>query len=146
MVLVVVPVAAALGVAVPAPASGSCVGPLLSVGVVADGADPPSTAAVLRRGHTITVTGEWFHSGCADSYVGGPGCSKSPARPIDPEAPLTDVPLTLHQASRTWTLDTADASGPRYSVSWSWELPAGVAPGSAELRAGTATLPVTIGP
>ena len=133
-----------LGVVVPDPASGSCVGPVLAVGASVDAAHPPTTGGVLQRGQIVTVTGEWFHSGCADTYSSGPGCSRTPAVPDDPEAPLTDVELTLHQGSRTWVLDTADATGDHYTVRWSGRLPADAKPGPAELRAESASLPVTI--
>lgn len=138
-------VAGALGIVVPSPASGSCVGPLLRVGPILSTSPTHQRPELLQHGQAVTVTGEWFHSGCADTYSNGPGCSGSSARPDDPEAPLTNVKLTLHQRSKTWVLGSADAIGERYSISWTWQLPSGVEPGPAELRAESATLTVAIG-
>jgi hypothetical protein len=90
------------------------------------------------------VTGELFHSGCADTYSTGAGCSGSPARPDDPEAPLSDVRLTLHQRSTSWVIARGDATGPHYSISWTGRLPLDVKPGPADLRAGSASLAVSI--
>lgn len=134
-------VAAALGLV----ASGSCAGPRLAVGSAIDDANPPSTGGVVHRGQAVTVTGTLFHSGCEDTSATGAGCSGSPAAPTDPEAPLRNVQLTLHQRSRTSVLGTADATGKHYSISWSWRLPSSVQRGPAQLRAATAVLPVTIG-
>lgn len=144
-VIVAAVAAGLLGIAVPPSASGSCVGPILRVGPTVDDATPPTTGGVLQPGQVVTVTGEWFHSGCEDTYTTGPGCSGSPARPDDPEAPLPDVQLTLHQGSKTWVLGTENATGERYSISWRLELPATAKPGPAELHADSASLPVTIG-
>ncbi len=137
-------VAGALGLVVPSRASGSCVGPALAVGSSPSASPTPQRPEVIQHGQAVTVTGEGFHRGCADSYSVRPGCHGSSAEPDDPEAPLADVQLTLHQQSQTWVLGTANATGEHYSTSWTWQLPSDVQPGPAELRAGSATLTVAI--
>lgn len=127
------------------PASATCVGPLIGVGSTVDDANPPTTGGTLQPGQSLTITGKLFHSGCADTWVTSSGCSPAPSQPLDPEAPLTDVVLTLHQGSKEWNLGAADATGESYSITWRSTVPADVKPGPAELQAGGASLPVTIG-
>lgn len=143
-VLVLAAAAGTLGVVVPSPASASCAGPILGVGSAVDTADPPTTGGLIQRGQAFTVSGEYFHSGCADTYSTGPGCRQSSDGRDDPETPLTNVQLILKQRSMTWLLTTVDATGERHSISWSGRLPTDVEPGPAELLAGSAALPVTI--
>jgi hypothetical protein len=133
--LVVATAAVGLGVFAPTPAPASCVGPTLM---------PPAVS--LHPGSEMPVTGEWFYEGCNDTSVstGSTGCSHRSEPP--PEQPARDVPLTLTQGTRTWTLATADAAGLKrhFRVQWQVRMPDDLQPGSATLSARTATVPLVI--
>jgi hypothetical protein len=138
--------AAALGL-VPAGAVAGCVGPVLAVGPVVDPADAedlPASQAALPLGEAVTVSGRWFHEGCDDTGQGS-GCT---APVPSEESPLRDVDLVLEQGGSSWELGTADAASreEQYAVTWQVRVPDGAQPGSATLRAGTASLPVELEP
>jgi hypothetical protein len=150
--LVAVATTAVLGLAVPASAPASCVGPQLTVeGSVPTtpeaagsstagaraGAVAPSTSGVVTevvRGTRIVVQGLMFHDGCADSVEVG-GCSGP--RVTDPESPARDVDLVLVRGDRRWSLGSADADGPeaQYAVRWQVLVPRDVPLGPAVLVA-----------
>jgi hypothetical protein len=144
LALAIAMAAALLGsVGVPRAAAG-CVGPMLARGDTVDDAHPPTHGGAVQSGQQVVVTGVWFRSGCDDAFVAGSACQ--PPRSLDPESPLADVALTLHQGRGQWVLDTADAAerADRYAIHWRASIPRGVEPGEAQLRAGTASLPITI--
>ena len=108
-------------------ASASCVGPSLQ------GAD----ALVLDRGGAASVEGRFFVDGCRDtmSCSGVVGCQKC-RYDEPPEQPQQDIRLELRQRGHSWTLSTADAGtqGDRFGeVTWTFDVPEGVAPGRARL-------------
>lgn len=116
------------------PAAASCAGPRLDLP-----ADP-----VLERGTTLTIEGAGFVEGCRDSMScsGSPGC-ESCAYDDPPERPLEDVDLVMVQRGRSWILGEADAGtaeeGRLGQVNWTFEVPADVRPGRAELIPGDGT-------
>lgn len=125
--------------------SASCVAPQIAVGAaVPEPGDPSPAPTTLQPGQQIRVTGRYFRSGCEDTVAYG--CS-GPKAPADPEAPLRDVVLTLHQGDRSWRLGTADAGnrGGQYAISWQVRIPEDVPVGAATLSAGDARLPVQVG-
>jgi hypothetical protein len=126
----------ALGLWPSSSALASCVGPELAV--LPAGAPPPPVVSVSAE---VTVTGEWFRSGCDDTGQGS-GCGA----PESEEAPLEDVELHLEQDGRSVPLGTADAADKdrRYAIAWDVELPAGLRPGPAVLHAADAALPVQL--
>jgi hypothetical protein len=126
-------------------ASASCTGPRLGVGAVVD--EPPDAgsqpAPVLAPGTSVSVVGSRFHSGCDDTGQGS-GCGA----PESEQAPLRGVRLVLEQDTTEVPLGTADAGGPAdgYAVTWRVQVPTGLAPGPAVLRAADARLAVTLRP
>lgn len=117
------------------PAAASCVGPSLDL----------PRGAVLAPGERHEVGGSHFVDGCRDTMTCSIGCDDCEYDEPPPE-PIADVDLTLRQGGRTWTLDTADASGEEATsgeVSWSFRLPPEVRPGPARLVADAAA-PVRI--
>lgn len=142
--LVAASVVAALGLLTPPSAPASCVGPQLTVGTAAAVAPTtPGSPTRVVRGQALVVDGVWFHDGCADTSVRR-GCSGP--RPVDPETPMRHVELTLVQGDRSWTLGTADASGPEshFGIRWKTVVPGDVHAGPATLHAGTATTELSV--
>lgn len=140
---------AAGGLGVVTPASAGCTGPSIyapAAGAPArQGTAPaPPPVARLRAGDPVTIEGIGFFTGCADVFEDD-GCGAP--RAADPQKPRQDVPLELVQGGTTWPLGTADATGAdSYATTWEARVPDQVRPGSAELRAGTATLAVLVAP
>lgn len=116
-------------------AVAGCTGPVLSL--TAQDPGPPLVALASD----LTVTGEWFHSGCDDTGQGS-GCGAPPSE----EAPLSDVELFVEQSGRSVLLGTSDAAdrSDRYAIAWDVDLPAGLRPGPAVLRAAGAELPLQL--
>ena len=95
---------------------------------------------MLRPGATATVEGRNFVDGCRDTMsCSGVGGCQSCEYDEPPEEPQQDLTLQLRQQGRTWELATADAASAEDQrlgwVSWTFEVPAGVEPGSARLVA-----------
>jgi len=127
---------------VPLPAAqASCVGPVFAVGDAVDDARPPQVGVLPAPGGDVTVSGVWFHTGCDDTGQGA-GCSA----PASTEAPMRDVDLVLQQGDASWILGTQNAASraDRYAITWTTQVPTGVRPGPATLRAGLSQLPVEI--
>ena len=133
-------VAALLGIWPQHHAAASCVGPTLAVGpVAAEGtAQPP---AVMELAAVVTVTGEWFRTGCDDTGQGS-GCRA----PASEEAPMRDVALRLEQGTASALLGAADAADrqDRYGIRWRVRVPPGFRAGPAELSAGGSVLSVEL--
>jgi hypothetical protein len=126
-------------------ASAGCTGPRLGVGSAVDEAPVAGSqrAPALEPGTGVTVSGLRFHSGCDDTGQGS-GCGA----PESEQAPLRGVRLVLERGTTEVPLGTADA-GDRadgYAVTWRVQVPTGLAPGPAVLRAADARLPVTLRP
>lgn len=132
--------AALLGLVGPT-AEASCVGPAIGVGSTRPAVTSRDRVAV-RLNEPLTVTGNYFHHGCADVVVGS-GCG---THALEKETPMTDVPLRLRQGNRTWLLGRADAEAgqPTFPISWQIRLPDQVRAGPASLTAGGTTLKVRI--
>jgi hypothetical protein len=102
------------------PASASCVGPEL-VG----------KPIVLTHDGDQTVTGRFFHKGCADGGSCRLGCGGD-CETDDPATPSENVELRITQLGRSWTLGKVDADDDA-GTTWTFDLPAGVQPGTARL-------------
>lgn len=144
-IAVFVAAVAAVGLPLPHAAQASCLGPSIAVGTAVDVRNPPTSGGSLIAGQRVTVTGEWFRSGCDDTGASAVGCSTGSGQ-RSTEAPLTEVQLVLRQGQSRWTIDTRDAAGrsDRYAVAWQGRIPKAARPGPAELMANTAILPVLI--
>ena len=122
---------------VPAATAG-CAGPQLAVGQRVE-PEPAPTAVTI--GQVVTVTGEWFHTGCDDTGQGA-GCGAPPSE----QEPMRGVSLVLEQGGTTVPLGTADAGdrSDRYRVDWQAQVPSDLQPGPATLQAGGASLAVEL--
>lgn len=119
-------------------ASASCIGPSL----VLTSADP---SGALRPGGDLRVDGQGFFDGCDDTGdSGGDGLGCGGAQGPAPSAPLDNVHLVLRQAGHTWTVSTADAREHAGDITWTGLVPSGLRSGPASLKAGTATLRISI--
>ncbi len=87
--------------------AASCVGPQVSV-----------SSATASPGETVTVSGEWLHSGCDD----GSG---------EDEEPYTDAAVLFLQADRSIELARVDATGDRSTATVDVIVPADAPPGAA---------------
>lgn len=93
--------------------AASCVGPQVSV-----------SSATASPGETVTVSGEWLHSGCDD----GSG---------EDEEPYTDAAVLFLQADRSIELARVDATGDRSAATVDVTIPADAPPGAAALAIAT---------
>lgn len=133
--------AGSLGLITPLALSASCVGPSLSVEPPIEPPRMTPAAAIVVRGESSTVYGEWFRDGCNDTGVSGCG-----VRVQDPESPLTDLELRLRQGDQSWPLGTADAGdrAVHYAVTWVFTVPDQARPGAATLETDAAELYVQV--
>lgn len=98
-------------------------------------------AVTLRSGAEAVVEGRAFTAGgCQDSMTCSSRLGCQSCEYDDPPAvPMKDVELRLVQGGRSWPLAVADAGTADDNqlgwVEWTFEVPAGVRPGRAQLRA-----------